>query len=240
MACQPIGVQDVIRSQGHPVLTIMSSRQAFHASNRFGLGPRPDELRQIGADPRGWLHHQLSPGPGSQPRLSNVAPSQETLGDLLQKLHQIRSLKKAQKRGGNRQASLADMHRELNKSLTRAQLQQLGARMQVGIETEAPFRERLVHFWSNHFTVSMADGKRLSATSCTAYEAETARCRCSGRKPRAALKPTPWPSARACPWFCVALRRWAHGHRQDCRDPTAISWSGLSRSTTGMPFWAPG
>jgi uncharacterized protein (DUF1800 family) len=153
----------------------MSSRQAFHASNRFGLGPRPEELRQIGADPRGWLHHQLSAGPGSQPRLSNVAPSQETLGDLLQKLHQIRSLKKAQKRGGNRQASLADMHRELNKSLTRTQLQQLGARMQVGIETEAPFRERLVHFWSNHFTVSMAGGKRLIATSCAAYEAETAR-----------------------------------------------------------------
>ena len=26
----------------------MSSRQAQHASNRFGLGPRPDELQRIG------------------------------------------------------------------------------------------------------------------------------------------------------------------------------------------------
>ena len=92
VACQPMGAQDVICSQGHPVLTIMSSRQAFRASNRFGLGPRPNELRQIGADPRGWLHHQLSPAPRSQPRLSHVAPSHETLGGLLQKFYQLKSL----------------------------------------------------------------------------------------------------------------------------------------------------
>ncbi len=97
VACQPMGAPDVIRSQGHPVLTIMSSRQAFRASNRFGLGPRPDELRQIGADPRGWLHQQLSPGPRAQPWLSTVAPSHETLVGLLQKFYQIRGLKKAQK-----------------------------------------------------------------------------------------------------------------------------------------------
>ncbi len=170
-----MGAQDVIRSQGHPVLTIMSSRQAFRASNRFGLGPRPDELGQIGADPRGWLRQQLAPEPRSQPLLSTVAPSHETLGDLLQKFYQMRRLKKAQKRGDSPQASLAEMRRELKKSLTRTQLQQLGARLQVGIETEAPFRERLVHFWSNHFTVSTAGGKRLLVTSCTAYEAETVR-----------------------------------------------------------------
>ena len=175
VACQPMGASDVIQSQGHPVITIMSSRQAFRASNRFGLGPRPDELPRIGADPRGWLHQQLSPGPRSQPWLSNVAPSHETLAGLLQKFYRIRSLEKTQKRGGNRQTALADMRRELKKSLTRTRLQQLGARMQVGIETEAPFRERLVHFWSNHFTVSTTGGKRLLITSCTAYEAETVR-----------------------------------------------------------------
>ena len=153
----------------------MRNQQVFRASNRFGLGPRPGELRQIGADPRGWLHQQLAPGPRSQPWLSNVAPSHETLGDLLQKFYRIRSLKKARARGDQGQASLAQMRRELKKSLTRTRLQQLGARMQVGIATEAPFRERLVHFWSNHFTVSVAGGKRLLLTSCTAYEAETVR-----------------------------------------------------------------
>jgi uncharacterized protein (DUF1800 family) len=155
----------------------MSSRQAFQASNRFGLGPRPDELRRIGADPRGWLHTQLEGGPRPEPWLSKVAPSHQTLGKILQKFYRMRSLTKSQKRGSgnNRQDALADMRRELKKSLTRTQIQQLGARMQMGIETREPFRERLTHFWSNHFTVSTSGGKRLIVTSCTAYEAETVR-----------------------------------------------------------------
>ena len=155
----------------------MSSRQAFHAGNRFGLGARPDELRQIGADPRGWLQTQLVGGPRADPWLSDVAPSHETLGELLQKFYQMRDLKKSQKRDGDdrRQGELASMRRDLRKSLARTQFQQLAARMQVGIETREPFRERLVHFWSNHFTVSRASGKRLIVTSCTAYEAETVR-----------------------------------------------------------------
>jgi len=176
-AGQPNAGRDVIQSQGHPVFTNMSSRQAFHASNRFGLGARPDELRLIGTDARGWLHTQLEGGPRTDPWLSDVAPSHETLGGLLQKLYRIRSLKKSQKRDGDsdRRDALADMRRDFRKSLTSTQFRQLGARMRVGIETREPFRERLVRFWSNHFTVSTAGGKRLIVTSCTAYEAETVR-----------------------------------------------------------------
>lgn len=155
----------------------MSSTRAHHASNRFGLGPRPDELQWIGADPRGWLQSQLEGGRRTDPWLSEIAPSHQTLGEFLHKFDQIRMLKKAQKRDGNSnpQDELADRRRDLKKSLTTTQLQQLGARMQAGIATREPFRERLVHFWSNHFTVSTAGGKRLIATSCTAYEAETVR-----------------------------------------------------------------
>ncbi len=182
MAGQPIAEQSVIQSQSHPAFTNMSSRQAFHASNRFGLGPRPDELRRIRADPRAWLHTQLEGGPRTDPWLSGVSPSHETLGEFLHKLYQMRVRKKSQKRDGddNRREELASMRRDLKKSLTRTRFQQLAARMQVGIETKEPFRERLVHFWSNHFTVSTAGGKRLIATSCTAYEAETVRSHLDG------------------------------------------------------------
>ena len=160
----------------------MSSAQAYHASNRFGLGPRPDELQRIGADPRGWLQAQLEGGPRTAPRLSEIAPSHQTLGEFLQKFYQLRMLKKAQKRDGDStpQDELAVLRRDLKKSLTATQLQQLGARMQAGIATREPFRERLVHFWSNHFTVSTAGGKRLIATSCTAYEAEAVRAHLDG------------------------------------------------------------
>jgi len=33
-------------------------------------------------------------------------------------------------------------------------LREMAARFLVGFETEAPLRERLVRFWSNHFAVS--------------------------------------------------------------------------------------
>jgi uncharacterized protein (DUF1800 family) len=156
----------------------MSSNQAFHASNRFGLGARPDELRTIGTDPRGWLHAQLAERPRSDAWLSEIAPSDETLGEFLREFQRMRSLKRSAKRDGDdsqQQEALADMRRTLKDSLTTTQLQQLGARMHAGIETTEPFRERLVLFWSNHFTVSMAGGKRLIVTSCTAFEAETVR-----------------------------------------------------------------
>jgi uncharacterized protein (DUF1800 family) len=156
----------------------MSSKQAFHASNRFGLGARPGELGSIGSDPRGWLHSQLESGPHTDGWLAQIAPSHETLGEFLREFHRIRSLKKSAKRdanGSEQREALADMRRALKDRLTSTRLRQLGARMQAGVDTTEPFRERLVHFWSNHFTVSMAGGKRLIVTSCPAFEAETVR-----------------------------------------------------------------
>lgn len=156
----------------------MSSNPAFHASNRFGLGARPGELAAIGTDPRGWLHAQLQGGPRSERWLTGIAPSHETLEEFLREFHRIRTLKKSARRDADdseRQEAPADMRRALKDRLTGTRLRQLGTRMQAGIDATEPFRERLVHFWSNHFTVSTAAGKRLIATSCTAFEAETVR-----------------------------------------------------------------
>jgi uncharacterized protein (DUF1800 family) len=161
----------------------MSSKQAFHASNRFGLGARPNELRSIGADPRGWLHDQLEVRPRTDAWLSQVAPSHETLGEFLREFHRLRDLAKSAKRGADdsrQQEALADMRRALRKSLKNTQRLQMGARLQAGIEATEPFRERLVHFWSNHFSVSMAGGRRLIVTSCVAFEAETVRMHLDG------------------------------------------------------------
>ena len=94
----------------------------------------------------------------------------------------MRGLKQLSKRDDDEEQRelLIDARREMKKSLTMTQLQQLGARLRASIETNEPFRERLVQFWSNHFTVSMAGGKRLIVTSCTAYEAETVRTHLDG------------------------------------------------------------
>lgn len=156
----------------------MSRKEAFHASNRFGLGARPDELHAIGGDTRGWLHAQLGTAPRTDARLSAIAPSRETLRAFLHEFHRMRDLKRSAMRDGDDDQSrraLADVRSALKDSVTRTQLRQLGARIRASVETTAPFRERLVHFWSNHFSVSIAGGKRLITTSCPAFEAETVR-----------------------------------------------------------------
>jgi len=155
----------------------LTIKEAYHASNRFGLGPRPGELGPIAADPRGWLQAQLRAGARAQTSLAAIAPSHETLAELLRAFQEMRTLRKAAKRDAvtERSEQLADMRRDLKKSAIETQRRQLGARLRSGIETGEPFRERLVHFWSNHFTVSSAGGKRLIVTSCAAYEKEAIR-----------------------------------------------------------------
>jgi uncharacterized protein (DUF1800 family) len=155
----------------------LTIKEAYHASNRFGLGPGPDELGRIAADPRGWLETQLRAGPRTETTLAAIAPSHETLAEFLGAFHEMRTLRKAGKRdaGTDRSEQLATMRRGLKKSVMETQFRQLGARLGASLEAGEPFRERLVHFWSNHFTVSSAGGKRLIVTSCAAYEKEAIR-----------------------------------------------------------------
>lgn len=155
----------------------MVSIDTFHASNRFGLGPRPDELGRIGADPRAWLGAQLDGPPRTHPELTVIRPSHETIAEFLSAFHELRRMRKAQGRDGEADGSerVAAMGRELRKSAVETQFRELGARLRVSLGTEEPFRERLVHFWSNHFTVSSAGGKRLVVASAASFEKEAIR-----------------------------------------------------------------
>lgn len=156
----------------------MTTIAAHHASNRFGLGARPGELDAIGADPRGWLHAQLAAGPRSNPHPTAIAPSHETLAAFLREFHRMRDLKKSAQRNADdvqKREMLDEMRAALKNALTRTRFEQLAARMRISLETAEPFRERLVHFWSNHFSVSTAAGKRLIVASCAAFETEAVR-----------------------------------------------------------------
>jgi uncharacterized protein (DUF1800 family) len=53
------------------------------------------------------------------------------------------------------------------------------ARFEAAVASEAPFRERLVHFWSNHFVVSGA--KAASLATPPSYERDVARAHVVGR-----------------------------------------------------------
>jgi uncharacterized protein (DUF1800 family) len=135
------------------------------AANRFGLGARPGELQRLGSAGN-WLKGQLR---GGAPLLAAEAlrSSQEVLQGAAELAAQQRDLGKD---------GMADLKSEAADSTdpaaaARARLQLFAlklpayyrpiyvadarARVENAISTDRPFVERLVHFWSNHFAVSV-------------------------------------------------------------------------------------
>jgi len=106
------------------------------ALNRFGLGRRGTE--PLPADPKAWLAAQIDgPDPAKFP------PDLPNTADALTLLREQRKLHEPVMQP----ALQADMHAQTAELLT----------------TTAPFRERLVWFWANHFTVSLRQGDTASS-----------------------------------------------------------------------------
>lgn len=119
----------------------MSLMQAAIAANRFGLGARPGELRQLAGDPRGALHGQLD---GAPPLLAETLPSSAEL------LSQAIAL-----RGQSRAGDAAGIARSLRDVYAPAYVADVAARTRQATASDRSFVERLVQFWSNHFAVSV-------------------------------------------------------------------------------------
>jgi len=160
---------------------------AILAVNRFGLGRRPDDA--LPADPRTWLHSQLNaPDPTPLQKLPDTAAA------LAVALEQIgiqqarkQAVAQAMRNGGAAAAAdtttakpdaskpgagmpgpVADLaHREMRAYLGNA------------LTTPAPFRERLVWFWANHFTIA-AHGL-VPAACCGTFVREAIRPYVTGR-----------------------------------------------------------
>ncbi len=101
---------------------------------RFGLGRRGDE--PLPADPAAWLNDQLR-----QPDLTRIDPPPSTATGL----EALRFDRETKPPPGQRRA------RQLFQAEARAELEN-------ALTASAPFRERLVRFWTNHFTVSVRGG----------------------------------------------------------------------------------
>ena len=107
-----------------------------HAVIRFGLGPRPSEA--LPADPHGWLAAQLrGPDPVRFP---------DTLPGTADGLLMLREQRRLRPPPGQ----------SLVEPLYRADA---AAQIDALLFAQAPFRERLVWFWANHFTVSTRRGE---------------------------------------------------------------------------------
>ena len=138
------------------------------ALNRFGLGARPDE--RLPADPRRWLlsqfeHYEATPVPWQSVRRTPA------LVDSW--LTQQRAVRQAPvgERSGIREAYLRQGRDDY--------LAAAGARINSALQTSTPFVERLVHFWSNHFAVSV--DKLLVIGLAGGFEADAIRPHVLGR-----------------------------------------------------------
>ncbi|MFO1244783.1 MAG: DUF1800 domain-containing protein [Ramlibacter sp.] len=138
------------------------------ALNRFGLGARPDEPAP--GDAQRWLLQQLDPF-DSLPAPSRALSRTPALLDTW--LAQQRAVRQAPEgeRAGIREAYLRKAREEY--------IAAAGARTASALQTTTPFVERLVHFWANHFAVSV--DKLLVVGLAGGFEADAIRPHVLGR-----------------------------------------------------------
>lgn len=135
----------------------------LRALNRFGLGARPGERSAI--DARAWLSRQVRPE-AALLRDPNLDSTQTIINDLVRLREQGKRSKET--RQAVRQAGRKRAGDEMQAALSHA------------VTTDAPFAERLVRFWGNHFAVSM-QSEQLVGHVAGAYEREAIRPHVFGR-----------------------------------------------------------
>jgi uncharacterized protein (DUF1800 family) len=138
------------------------------ALNRFGLGARPDEAAP--GDPRRWLLAQFE---RYEPLPAPWQPQKRTPALVQALLAQQRAVRDAPQ--GQKTAARQAWRRESRDDYLAA----VGARADAALQAPAPFVERLVHFWANHFAVSV---DRLAVVGLAgALEADAIRPNVLGR-----------------------------------------------------------
>ncbi len=140
----------------------MTAFLALIAATRFGFAPRPGELEALTHDPRGAVLKQLA---GPPPALSGDLPSGTDMTVLF--MDSIRDKRAPQDR------------KEFIERVNEVYFAELEARLGAAAASDRPYVERLVHFWSNHFTVSAR--RPFIRGIAGAYEREAIRPHVLGR-----------------------------------------------------------
>jgi uncharacterized protein (DUF1800 family) len=161
------------------------------ALNRFGLGARPGDPPP--ADPRRWLTDQFGAftvRPAGFAALPEAAPVLRAYQAQRRAIRQVRTAPSPAPAPAmtptmtpEPQAGAAvsgrGMLREARDGLRELYRAAVEARMNSALATEAPFVERLVHFWANHFAIS-AENQRVTAYA-GAFERDAIRPHVLGR-----------------------------------------------------------
>jgi uncharacterized protein (DUF1800 family) len=127
---------------------------AIFAANRFGLGARPGELALAKSDPRDWLITQVKDSRPAPDVIASLPSSATVFKSYAVAQDAKRENKKAMEADATPASSAPAVVQGVRKVLVPIYLQQVVARYQVASTTNESLRERLVHFWANHFAVS--------------------------------------------------------------------------------------
>ncbi|MFT4257503.1 MAG: DUF1800 domain-containing protein [Pseudoxanthomonas sp.] len=137
------------------------------ALNRFGLGARRGEAPP--QDPAGWLLRQFG-------QYTPLPAAWQASPDTAQALIQARQMQAGRKGDeAARMAARKQMRQEIRDDYAVA----VHARVTSALESPAPFVERLVHFWANHFAISAE--KPAVAALAGAFERDAIRPHVLGR-----------------------------------------------------------
>jgi uncharacterized protein (DUF1800 family) len=147
------------------------SLQAAIAVNRFGLGAMPGEIVSANGQPREWLIAQI--GPADQPAPVDGEPFKDGAA-LVNYLQAFRQQRRELKQDGDTK----DL-RAFVKQQREVLINEMASRFQQGFTSRRPFAERLVWFWSNHFTISVQNPAVASLAG--AYEREAIRPHIAGK-----------------------------------------------------------
>jgi len=141
----------------------MPSKETLIATNRFGLGASKTDIAHAASDPKKWLRDQIN---ADQP-IPEIFASQADSVILLKESYKARAIK------------IEVMKKNARKDIRKGFYKSLTARLTHQVQTQQPFAERLVMFWSNHFTVSLT--RNIIGPAIPAYENEAIRPHIFGR-----------------------------------------------------------
>jgi uncharacterized protein (DUF1800 family) len=130
------------------------------ALNRFGLGARPGDT--LPTDPKASLLSQFERFEPRPSAIAQVPPRSEVVQQLADYSTEQRRTRVQRRMQPASMPTNADQgegppdstRRYLRRGIRDDYLVMAGARLSSALTTTAPFVERLVHFWANHFAVS--------------------------------------------------------------------------------------
>ncbi|MFS0771125.1 DUF1800 domain-containing protein [Sphingomonas sp. 1P08PE] len=146
------------------------------ALNRFGLGARPGDPPP--ADPPRSIVEQFDRFDGRPARFAALADAGAIVARYREQQRDSRQMTAGQA-ATDAKAALKAGRQDFRQDVQALYAEGVRARADAALATEAPFVERMVHFWSNHFCVS-ADNPRVTAFAA-AFERDAIRPHVLGR-----------------------------------------------------------